>query len=202
MKRKGKSTGALSGGSPGTLWRNAAAFAARKHAGQLRRDGRTPYFSHVVRVAMTVSEIFGCHDEETLAAALLHDLIEDTTTDYEDLLERFGKGVADMVAVLTKNMSMPEAAREKDYDARIARADWRVRLIKLADAYDNLLDSEHDPRGEKELPKRIEACHRALALAKRDSGKQSASRGAIARMNRLLAGYEPRAGEGRKSATK
>lgn len=206
MKRVGKAsrrvTARVSGNEPGGLWRDASAFAARKHAGQLRRDGRTPYFSHVVRVAMTVSETFGCHDEETLAAALLHDLIEDTTTDYDDLLERFGKGVADMVAVLTKNMSMPEAAREKDYDARIARADWRVRLIKLADAYDNLLDSVHDPRGERELPKRIDACRRAIALAKRDCTKQRASRDAVARMNKLLAGYEPRAGERGRPVTK
>jgi len=195
VKRVGKSSKALSVVSvdgPGSLWRNAAAFAARKHSGQLRRDGRTPYFSHVVRVAMTVSEVFGCHDEETLAAALLHDLIEDTTTDYDDLLERFGKSVADMVAVLTKNMSMPEAAREKDYDARIARADWRVRLIKLADAYDNLLDSVNDPRGEKELPKRVEACRRALALAKPDQAKNNASREAVARMNELLKKYAGR----------
>jgi len=193
VKRVGKPSRALgvvvSVDGPGSLWRDAAAFAARKHSGQLRRDGRTPYFSHVVRVAMTVSEVFGCHDEETLAAALLHDLIEDTTTDYDDLLERFGKAVADMVAVLTKNMSMPEAAREKDYDARIARADWRVRLIKLADAYDNLLDSVNDPRGEKELPKRVDACRRALALAKRDQAKHVASRDAIARMNELLKKY-------------
>lgn len=202
MKRKGNVSGRSEAGPPGSLWRDAAAFAARKHVGQLRRDGRTPYFSHVVRVAMTVSEVFGCHDEETLAAALLHDLIEDTTTDYEDLLERFGKSVADMVAVLTKNMSMPEAKREKDYDARIARADWRVRLIKLADAYDNLLDSVHDPRGEKELPKRIEACHRAIALAKRDCMKKSVSRGAVARMNRLLAGYAPDAVQRAQSKAK
>ena len=47
------------------LWREAASFSARKHAGQLRRDGRTPYFAHVVRVSMTVSELFGCHDEVT-----------------------------------------------------------------------------------------------------------------------------------------
>ncbi|MGH7242448.1 MAG: HD domain-containing protein [Phycisphaerales bacterium] len=181
----GQSSG-MAGAAPGALWRNAASFAARKHAGQLRRDGRTPYFAHVVRVAMTASEIFGCHDEEALAAALLHDLIEDTTTDYDDLLERFGRTVADMVAALTKNMSMPEAAREKDYDARIARSDWRVRLIKLADAYDNLLDSVNDPRGEKELSKRIEACRRAIALAKRDSAKHAISRDAIAAVNELL----------------
>ncbi|MBX3380507.1 MAG: bifunctional (p)ppGpp synthetase/guanosine-3',5'-bis(diphosphate) 3'-pyrophosphohydrolase [Phycisphaeraceae bacterium] len=165
---------------PGALWREAAAFAARKHSGQFRRDGRTPYFAHVVRVAMTVSEMFGCHDEEVLAAALLHDLIEDTTTDYEDILERFGKSVAGMVASLTKNMAIPEAMREKEYDGRIAKADWRVRLIKLADVYDNLIDGVNDPRGKAEVPKRLDACRRAIALAERDAKTRAVSKVAVA----------------------
>lgn len=185
MTRAGRS-GRAGGGA---LWRDAAAFAARKHSGQLRRDGRTPYFSHVVRVAMTVSETFGCHDEEVLAAALLHDLIEDTTTDYEDILDRFGERVADMVAALTKDMSIPEARREAAYDKRIARADWRVRLIKLADAYDNLVDSANDPRGEKDLPRRVDACHRAIALASGDAARQQPTRKAINRLKSLLVGY-------------
>lgn len=186
MRRVGAKRTSVKKATSGTLWRDAAAFAARKHSGQLRRDGRTPYFAHVVRVAMTVSETFGCHDEETLAAALLHDLIEDTTTDYDDILERFGQSVADMVASLTKNMWMPEAAREKDYDARIAQADWRVRLIKLADAYDNLLDSVNDPRGVQERPRRIDACRRAILLASVDRESYPISRAAIERVKKLL----------------
>ncbi|MBS0190255.1 MAG: HD domain-containing protein [Phycisphaerales bacterium] len=168
------------------LWREAASFSARKHAGQLRRDGRTPYFAHVVRVSMTVSELFGCHDEETLAAALLHDLIEDTTTDYDDIEERFGRTVAKMVAALTKNMALPEAGRERAYDRQIARADWRVRLIKLADAYDNLADSPTDPRRLEHLPKRIDACRRAIALAKKDAASRRETRRAIAVVEALV----------------
>ncbi|MBX3388474.1 MAG: bifunctional (p)ppGpp synthetase/guanosine-3',5'-bis(diphosphate) 3'-pyrophosphohydrolase [Phycisphaeraceae bacterium] len=176
----------------GELWRNAASFAARKHANQLRRDGRTPYFAHVVRVAMTVAEVFGCHDEEALAAALLHDVIEDTTTDYEDILERFGKKVADIVAALTKNMMLPEAAREREYDARIAKADWRVRLVKLADTYDNLLDSVNDPRGDRDISKRIDACRRAIALAQPDAKVRPICRNAIAKTKELLRSHSRR----------
>ncbi|MBS0186446.1 MAG: bifunctional (p)ppGpp synthetase/guanosine-3',5'-bis(diphosphate) 3'-pyrophosphohydrolase [Planctomycetes bacterium] len=172
------------------LWREAAAYAARKHSAQFRRDGRTPYFAHVVRVAMTISEVFDCHDEQTLAAALLHDLIEDTTTDYEDILERFGSDVADMVAALTKNMALPEPRREKMYDQQIAAADWRVRLVKLADTYDNLIDSVNDPRGEKELPRRLDACTRAVKLAKRD--RNPASRRAVATVNKLMKRFSSR----------
>lgn len=182
MKKPGRSGGPVGG----ALWRDAAAFAARKHSGQLRRDGRTPYFSHVVRVAMTVSETFGCHDEEVLAAALLHDLIEDTTTDYEDILDRFGQSVADMVAALTKDMSLPESRREAAYDRRIARADWRVRLVKLADAYDNLVDSVNDPRGTQDLPRRVDVCHRAIRLAGVDATRHKQTRNAIKALRGLL----------------
>src|SRR4051812_37079040 len=95
------------------LWQEAAAFAARAHRNQVRKDGQTPYFSHPVRVAMTIRMVFGCEDEATICAGLLHDTIEDTTTDYDDLLTRFGPEVADIVAAMTKNMALPEHERER-----------------------------------------------------------------------------------------
>jgi guanosine-3',5'-bis(diphosphate) 3'-pyrophosphohydrolase len=104
------------------LWQQAASFAARQHQGQLRKDGRTPYFAHPVRVALTVRHVFGVDDETALAAALLHDLIEDTTTDYDDLLEMFGKDVADTVAALTKDSRLPEEQREAAYDRQLSVA--------------------------------------------------------------------------------
>lgn len=174
---------------PGSLWRDAAALAARKHQSQFRKDGRTPYFAHVVRVAMTISQVFGCQDEETLAAALLHDLIEDTTTDYEDIADCFGESVAAMVASLTKNMMLPEPEREREYDARIALADWRVRLIKLADAFDNLADSANDPDRSRNMEKRLEACRRAIKLASVDVGGHAESRNAIKAVQSLMRTY-------------
>src|SRR5205823_13691949 len=64
------------------------------------------------------SLLFGIRDPKVLAAAVLHDTIEDTTTDYDDLAERFGKDVADWVASLTKDMRRPEDEREEEYRAR------------------------------------------------------------------------------------
>lgn len=122
------------------LWRAAASFSARAHAGQLRKDGRTPYAAHPVRVAMTVREVFGCDDSICIAVALLHDTIEDTTTDYDDLEKAFGREVAAGVAALTKNSALPEAQREPAYDAQLASADWRPKLVKLADQLDNYHD--------------------------------------------------------------
>ena len=89
-------------------WQRAASFAARAHDGQLRKDGRTPYVSHPFRVAMTVRHIFGIDDEVALCVALLHDTIEDTTTDYDDLSREFGPEVAEAVACLTKDKRLYE----------------------------------------------------------------------------------------------
>lgn len=153
------------------IWQEAISFAARAHRHQVRRDGKTPYIAHVTRVMMTVSQVFGCDDEEALAAAALHDTIEDTTTDYDDLAERFGKGVATIVAALTKNMALPEAPREQEYDARLSRADWRARLIKLGDVYDNYVDVATTPEENRDEKrgKALEKCHRALALVAGDA---------------------------------
>ncbi|HMN42508.1 MAG TPA: HD domain-containing protein [Phycisphaerales bacterium] len=147
-------------------WQAAAAFAARAHRHQVRNDGRTPYIAHPMRVAITVRHVFGCEDEGAMCAALLHDTIEDTTTDYDDVAGGFGEEVAGIVGALTKNMAMPLAEREADYDARLARADWRARLVKLADVFDNWCDcAELSAEARAKLPGRAE---RALALAEPD----------------------------------
>jgi len=123
------------------LLQKAASLAARFHASQLRKDGRTPYIAHPVRVAFVLREAFGCADPVVLAAGLLHDLIEDTPADRDDIAEVAGEEVAALVAVLTKDMRLPEAEREEAYDRQLAAAPWQARLIKLADVYDNLCDS-------------------------------------------------------------
>lgn len=145
----------------------AVSFAARKHRHQTRKDGFTPYVSHVVRVAFTARVLFGSQSQTVLLAALLHDLIEDTTTDYEDIADRFGESVAAAVVALTKNMALPEAAREQEYDARLATGPWEAIVVKLADVYDNFCDLETYPPSEREEQRRKarERCERAIALA-------------------------------------
>lgn len=167
------------------LIQEAAAFASRRHRHQTRNDGRTPYASHLFRVAMTVRHQFGCEDPIAIAAALLHDTIEDTTTDYDDLLEAFGVEVADIVAALTKNMTLREDIREEEYDARLAKADWRARLIKLADTYDNYCDSTERPRDDTPT-KHFARCLRAVELARPDGSAHPEIARAIALVQDLL----------------
>lgn len=121
----------------------AATFAARAHRHQTRKDGHTPYVSHVFRVCLVARHVFGFDDPRMLAAALLHDTIEDTNTDCDDIIERFGPEVAGWVAALTKDMRLPHDEREAAYAQALAAADWPVKALKLADLYDNLGDSNH-----------------------------------------------------------
>lgn len=121
----------------------AVAFAARAHRGQIRKDGQTPYASHPFRVCLILRDVFGITDREALAAALLHDTLEDTTTDFDDLAQRFGPRVAQFVVTLTKDNRLPEEEREKVYSEGLAAAPWQVKACKLADVFDNLQDSSH-----------------------------------------------------------
>src|SRR5581483_11387251 len=90
----------------------AASFAARAHKSQLRKDKETPYVAHVFRVCLIVRHVFGIDDPTALAAALLHDTIEDTTSDRDDLIEKFGNTAAEWAALLTKDKRLPDEERE------------------------------------------------------------------------------------------
>src|SRR5262245_10063319 len=118
----------------------AVAFAGRAHHGQLRKDCRTPYASHVARAALITRHVFGIEDPQALMAAFLHDTLEDTKTDYDDLVEQFGVEVADWVAALSKDKRQPEDQREAAYCDQLSRAPWQVKVCKLADIFDNVMD--------------------------------------------------------------
>jgi guanosine-3',5'-bis(diphosphate) 3'-pyrophosphohydrolase len=119
----------------------AISFAARKHVGQLRKDNTTPYIAHPLRVMTILATVFQVEDPEMLAAAALHDTIEDTVTDRDELIECFGERVAEMVTILSKDKRKPDAQRELEYFEGLRGAPIEVRLCKLADLYDNLSDA-------------------------------------------------------------
>lgn len=129
---------------------SAVALAARAHQGQIRKDGKTPYVSHVFRVCLIIAQRFGISDPQVLQAALLHDTIEDTTTDFDDLAEHFSPTVAQWAAWLTKDKRLPDDARERAYRKMLRQAPWQVQVAKLADVYDNLLDSTHLDAAKRE----------------------------------------------------
>jgi guanosine-3',5'-bis(diphosphate) 3'-pyrophosphohydrolase len=142
----------------------AISFAARKHLGQVRKDGETPYLAHPLRVMTILAIDFGVRDHEILAAAVLHDTIEDTTTDRDELSEQFGERVARTVADLSKDKRLPEDERERAYFDQLANGPIEVKLCKLADMLDNLMDSVSLPGGQ-----RVKSVARATELLRRFS---------------------------------
>jgi|SRR5687767_12480177 len=160
------------------LVHRAVSFAARAHRHQFRKDGQTPYAAHPFRVALTLLTVFGIDDEQALAAAVLHDTLEDTTTDFDDLAEEFGPEVARLVAALTKDSRLPEEERERAYFETLDRSPWQARGIKLADAYDNLLDG-----GNKASPKKtLDKATKALGLGKGREPQLQRAAEALARL--------------------
>jgi guanosine-3',5'-bis(diphosphate) 3'-pyrophosphohydrolase len=143
----------------------AEEFARHKHQHQFRRDGVTPYVEHPKAVMAILRDEFGVGDVDILAAGLLHDTIEDTATDYDEVAERFGRQVADYVATLTKDKRLPEEKRERNYFAQLAKAPLPVRLCKVADSLHNLRDSDaaHRPKAQKKARKLLEIYRGARA---------------------------------------
>src|SRR5271167_866713 len=111
------------------------------HEGQFRRSGE-PYITHPVAVATIVAEL-GL-DAQTVAAALLHDAVEDTGLSLESISEIFGSGVAKVVDGVTKLDRLQFNSKEAQQAATIRKMlvamadDWRVLLIKLADRLHNM----------------------------------------------------------------
>jgi GTP pyrophosphokinase len=77
----------------------ALEFASIKHDGQLDDQGREYFFAHIIQVYSLLKDV--TDDEEILCAGILHDIIEDTDTTYEDLVREFNKEIADLVMELT-----------------------------------------------------------------------------------------------------
>lgn len=140
----------------------AVSFAARKHNAQLRKDRQTPYVAHPFRVALIMSNVFGIKDDAVITAAILHDAIEDTATDFDDIENEFSLQTAKLVSFLTKDKSKRRSERDEDYFKKLKESPDGVKLIKLADIYDNLADSpssnslEHYLKTTKKAKKYIE----------------------------------------------
>lgn len=124
-----------------TKWQKAASFASLMHDGQFRKDGVTPYIAHPMRVALILENVFHIHDDVVITSALLHDTLEDTLADYDQIEREFGKDVADIVAALTKDKTLRNTEREAAYDEGLKKASWHAIVIKLADVYDNYSDT-------------------------------------------------------------
>jgi GTP diphosphokinase / guanosine-3',5'-bis(diphosphate) 3'-diphosphatase len=118
---------------------SAALFAAEKHSHQKRKGAAAePYINHLIEVAQLVSMAVPEPDPNLVMAALLHDVVEDTDVSKEELMQRFSPDVANLVAELTDDMSLPKAERRRLQIEHAPTMSVRAQIIKLADKISNL----------------------------------------------------------------
>jgi len=149
---------------------DALAFAAYKHRLQRRKDPEaSPYINHPIALAHVLAGA-GITNAKTLAAAVLHDTIEDTETTYEELRERFGKTVAGVVREVSDDKTLPKAERKRLQIEHATELSRRARLVKLADKICNVRDVASNPPDDWPLARRREYFDWAKAVVDRIRG--------------------------------
>jgi GTP diphosphokinase / guanosine-3',5'-bis(diphosphate) 3'-diphosphatase len=136
---------------------NAADFAARRHVNQRRKGAMgEPYVNHLAEVAMLLAGATDAEDAGLVAAGFLHDTLEDTPTKYEELLALFGQDVADLVAAVTDNKSLPKAERKRLQVEQAPHKSVRARMLKLADKISNLRSMATSPPADWDVARTAE----------------------------------------------
>ena len=134
------------------LVEKAYKYAEEKHSGQVRKSG-DPYIIHPIRVAFTIADL-GL-DVHSVCAALLHDVIEDTDSTYEDIEAEFGETVAMLVDGVTKLGKIPTSTKEEQQIENLRKMffamakDVRVIVIKLADKLHNMQTLRYMPESKQ-----------------------------------------------------
>ncbi|MEZ5841053.1 MAG: HD domain-containing protein [Hyphomicrobiales bacterium] len=117
----------------------ALRFAADAHTDHRRKGERAePYVNHLVEVAGLVAEATDGKDPNLIAAALLHDVIEDTDHVEADIEAAFGADITALVVAVTDDVSLPKSERKELQIARAPHLSPRAKMLKIADKTSNL----------------------------------------------------------------
>ena len=149
--------------------RSAYEMAKAAHAGQKRKDG-SPYVTHCVAAADIAADM-GL-DEDSIVAALLHDVIEDTSLTHEDIARQFGSSVADIVEGVSKLTRVQYTSKEDEQMENLRKMllamakDIRVILIKIADRMHNMRTMDYQSP-EKQRSKSLETMEIYAPIAHR-----------------------------------
>lgn len=148
------------------VYKKAWDFATVAHGKQTyggSEEGiRVPYINHIASVAMELTWGLQCvpdsHHNLAITCALLHDTVEDTAVTYSDILQKFGKNVADGVMSLTKNEQLPSKDQQMlDSLDRIKQQPSEIWMVKIADRITNLYHPPHYWKKDKILRYQQEA---------------------------------------------
>ena len=119
----------------------ALTFASQKHKDQRRKDPcETPYINHTIEVMVNLWEIGEVNDAEVLAAALLHDTIEDTETSPDEIENHFGERILSLVKEVTDDKNLPKKVRKQLQIENATHKSAYAKQIKLADKLCNVRD--------------------------------------------------------------
>lgn len=192
----GHSVGIEAAAGRSSLVRDALEIARKAHAGQVRNASRgRPYIDHPVAVAERLGEQL--EGEEVLAAALLHDVVEDSDLEVEDVRARCGDRVADLVAVLSDDETIESYSRRKrDHRDRVEAAGTEAMAIYAADKLTNvaMLRDAHRAEGEEAvaselkvpLDEKVEVWEEDLGMLRRHADESPAVRALADGLERQL----------------
>ena len=142
-------------------------FAAQRHSSQ-RRKGKAqePYVNHLAEVAELVATATEGRDANLVAAAVLHDTVEDTATLPAELASTFNSDIASLIAEVTDDKSLDKVVRKKLQVEHAAAKSNRAKFIKLADKTSNLRSLVKSPPDDWNVQQRLEYLGWALEVAK------------------------------------
>jgi guanosine-3',5'-bis(diphosphate) 3'-pyrophosphohydrolase len=124
----------------------ASAFAAHKHRDQRRKGAdASPYINHPIAVANVLANEAAITDPTVLAAALLHDTIEDTDTTIEELEAAFGPKIAAIVVEVTDDKALDKPVRKQLQIEHAATLSQAAQFVKFADKICNIRDMSRSP---------------------------------------------------------
>jgi guanosine-3',5'-bis(diphosphate) 3'-pyrophosphohydrolase len=120
-------------------------FAAQKHSSQRRKNSaKDPYINHPIEVMNLICKA-GILDVDVLIGGVLHDTVEDTNTTYEEIKNKFGLKIANIVDDVTDNKSLPKIERKKLQIMHASNVSIEAQYVKLADKYSNISNLLIDP---------------------------------------------------------
>jgi guanosine-3',5'-bis(diphosphate) 3'-pyrophosphohydrolase len=136
---------------------DALDFAAQAQREQRRKGAdATPYIAHPIALARILTVEGGIDDPVIIAAALLHDTVEDCGVTPAQLALKFGQEVSDVVAEVTDDKSLPKAKRKELQVEHAANVSDRAKLVKLADKIANVRDIGQNPPADWSLDRKHE----------------------------------------------